>query len=179
MDNKDTRLGRDQAVVNGIQKDLQSVASLPLDGATYSPADLVRLIQSRATQTAAVAASYAAWRRDVAAEKELNARLAPLVRALRQYVINAFGRGSALLADFGFTAPARKPLTSEQKVARAAKAKATRVARHTMGPVQKKKVTGETAAAAAAAAAASAQAVATGPAPVATAPAAPPGTRVT
>jgi hypothetical protein len=85
-------------------------------------------------------------------------------------VLNAYGSGSTVLADFGFTAAARKPLTPEQKVARAAKAKATREARHTMGPVQKKKVTGATAAAAAA----PVPAASTGPAQVANAPAASP-----
>jgi hypothetical protein len=148
--NKQTLLGRDQAIVNGIQKHLQGIASLPLDGATYSPADLVKLVQSRATQTAVVAAANAAWRAAVVAQQELNAKLTPVIRSLRQYVLNACGSGSTVLADFGFTAAARKPLTPEQKVARAAKAKATREARHTMGPVQKKKVTGATAAATAA-----------------------------
>jgi hypothetical protein len=144
-------LGRDAKIVDGIQKHLQGVSSLQLAGATYSPADLVKLVESRTSQAAAVTVANATWHAAVAAEKELNDKLAPVLQGLRQYVFNAFGTASTVPADFGFTATARKPLTPEQKVARAAKAKATRAARHTMGKVQKKKVTGATAAAAAAA----------------------------
>jgi hypothetical protein len=171
-DNKVTLLGRDKAVVYGIQKNLQGVASLQLDGSTYTPADLVALIQSRATQTATVTAANATWRAAVAGEKALNTKLTLVIRRLRQYVLDAYGKGSPVLADFGFTATARKLLTPEEKVARAQKARATRAARHTMGPVQKKKVTGATVAANAAAA--PTLAAPTAGAPVATAPAAAP-----
>jgi hypothetical protein len=147
---KVTVLGRDDKVIAGIQKNLQGTSSLQLAGTTYSPADLVKLIPSRASQVGAVTAANATWHAAVAAEKELNAKLTTVIQALRQYALNAYGVTSPVLADFGFTATARKPLTPEQKVARAAKAKATRAARHTMGKVQKKTVTGTTAAAPAA-----------------------------
>ena len=130
-------LGRDDKVIAGIQKHLQATSSLQLAGATYSPADLVKLIQSRASQIAAVTAANATWHAAVAAEKELNTTLTTVIQALRQYALNAYGATSPVLADFGFTATVRKPLTPEQNVARAAKAKATRAARHTMGKVQK------------------------------------------
>ncbi|MGH7434625.1 MAG: hypothetical protein ACRENE_03045 [Polyangiaceae bacterium] len=157
-------LGRDAKIVDGIQKDLKGVSSLQLAGSTYTPADLVTLIESRASQVAAVTTANATWHAAVAAEKELNTKLAAVITGLRQYVLNAFGATSPVLADFGFTATVRKPLTPEQNVAKAAKAKATREARHTMGKVQKKKVTG-TAVAAASAAPAPAPAASTAPAP--------------
>ena len=162
-------LGRDAKVADGIQKHLQGVSSLPLAGSTYGPADLVKLIESRASQVAAVDAANATWHAAVGAEKELNTKLSAVIAGLRQYVLNAFGPTSPVLADFGFTATVRKPLTPEQNVARAAKAKATREARHTMGKVQKKKVTGTTAAAAPAAPA-PAPAASPAPAPAQTAP---------
>ena len=158
-------LGRDGKIVDGIQKHLQGVSSLPLAGSTYSPADLVKLIESRASQVAAVDAANAGWHAAVAAEKELNATLAAVIQGLRQYALNAFGATSPVLADFGFTATVRKPLTPEENVARAAKAKATRAARHTMGKVQKKKVTGATVATAGATTAAPAAAPAPSTAP--------------
>jgi hypothetical protein len=145
-------LGRDGKIVDGIQKHLQGVSSLQLAGSTYSPADLAKLIQSRASQVAAVSAANAAWHAAIASERELNAKLTATLRGLRQYAFNAFGAGSPVLADFGFTATVRKTLTPEENVARAAKAKATREARHTMGKVQKKKVKGTTVTAAPAAA---------------------------
>jgi len=48
------------------------------------------------------------------------------------------GRGNPQLAQFGITTSnGSKPLTSTQKVVRAAKALKTRALRHTMGKVQK------------------------------------------
>lgn len=55
----------------------------------------------------------------------LNTKATEVVRSLRQYVINVYGPDSPVLADFGFTAPRRSPLTHEQLVARAQKAAAT------------------------------------------------------
>jgi hypothetical protein len=160
-------VGRDKAIADGIQKHLQGVSSLNLDGSAYSPADLVKLILSRATQVAAVAAAHDTWIKAVVAERALNTKLTPLIRGLRQYVLNAFGSASTVPADFGFTITPKKVLTPDEEVARAAKAKATRAARHTMGKVQKKKVTGATAATAAAPSPAASTATAQ-PAPKAT-----------
>jgi hypothetical protein len=140
-------VGRDKAMVDGILKHLQGVSSLPLDGKAYTPAELVTLIQSRANQVAVVTAAHDVWIKAVVAERELNTKLTPVIRGLRQYVLNAFGSESTVPADFGFVIASKKVLTPDEAVARAAKAKATRAARHTMGKVQKKKVTGTTAAA--------------------------------
>ena len=160
-------VGRDKAIAEGIQKHLQGVSSMQLDGSAYSPADLVKLILSRATQVAAVAAAHDVWIKAVTAERELNTKLTPLLRALRQYVLNEFGSASTVPADFGFTITPKKVLKPDEEVARAAKAKATRAARHTMGKVQKKKVKGDTGGTAgtamAAPAAAPAPSTATGP----------------
>jgi hypothetical protein len=57
--------------------------------------------------------------------------------------VTAFGNQPDVLADFGLVPrKAPTPLTVEQKAAAAAKRKATRAARNTMGAVQKKKVVG-------------------------------------
>jgi hypothetical protein len=61
------------------------------------------------------------------------------------FVKVAFGKSPDVLADFGLKPRKMKtPLTIEQKAAAAAKRKATRAARHTMGTSQKKKVKGTT-----------------------------------
>lgn len=57
----------------------------------------------------------------------------------------ALGRASGELAHFGFAAdrkPAR-PLTVEEKALRAARARATRAARGTMGPRQRARIKGD------------------------------------
>ncbi|MDP9036063.1 MAG: hypothetical protein M3O50_14780 [Myxococcota bacterium] len=133
---------RDAQVIVGVGKHLQSVSSVPLVGSTYTPADLAKLFQSRIDSVAAASAAKATWHSNVVATKALNTRVSPVLRALRQYVINVFGETSPVLADFGFAPPKRTTRTPEQKAAAAAKAKATRQARHTMGPKQKKGIRG-------------------------------------
>ncbi|MGA2447557.1 MAG: hypothetical protein ABTD50_02645 [Polyangiaceae bacterium] len=140
--NKTTTLARDTQVIVGIQKHLQSTASLPLVGSTYAPADLVKLIQSRIDATGQADTTKATWHSTVATNEALNAKLMPVLRALRQYVINVYGATSPVLADFGFAPPKAATRTPEEKAAAVAKALATREARHTMGKVQKKTVKG-------------------------------------
>ncbi len=129
---------RDAQVIAGIQKHLQTASSLPLVGSTYTPADLVKLVQSRIDSANGSATVKASWHSSVVEDRTLNTKVTPVIRALRQHVINVFGATSPVLADFGFTPPKRATRTPEQKAASAAKAKATRAARHTMGKVQKK-----------------------------------------
>ena len=54
----------------------------------------------------------------------------------------AYGNDAAALADFGLPVRKKGVLTPAQRIAATAKAKATRAARHTMGPKQKATVTG-------------------------------------
>ena len=91
----------------------------PLAGATYAPADLVKLVQSRIDSAGIVAAANASWHSTVAAQKALGAKLTPLLRSLRQYVLNSFGETSPVLADFGFSAPKTATKTPEHAVVRA------------------------------------------------------------
>jgi hypothetical protein len=67
-----------------------------------------------------------------------------VVHGLKQYVMNAFGKTSPQLADFGFAPPKVATLTAEQKQAAVLKREATRKARGTVGPKAKLAVTGET-----------------------------------
>jgi hypothetical protein len=141
--NRTKTQARDAQVIAGIQKHLQSVSSLPLAGATYSPADLMKLVQGRIDSANTTTTTKADWHSTVLVEKTVNAKLTPLIRALRQYVINVYGASSPVLADFGFAPPKKATRTPEQKAAAAAKAAATRKARHTMGAKQKKGVKGD------------------------------------
>jgi hypothetical protein len=139
---KTTTQAHDAQVIVGIKKDLQNVSSLPLAGSAITPAALVLLLQSRIDMVNTVANAKANWHDTVAKYKALNAQVTLVVRGLRQYVLNVFGASSPVLADFGFTAPKKTPLTPEQKVVKAQKAAATRKARGTKGKVQKKAVKG-------------------------------------
>jgi hypothetical protein len=140
--NRTTTQARDGQVIVGIDKNLQNVSSLPLAGSTYTMTALKQLIQSRIDAANTVVNAKANWHDASTKYKALNTHVTQLVRALRQYVIDAFGASSPVLADFGFTPPKKQGLTPEQKVARALKAAATRKARGTIGKKQKAKIKG-------------------------------------
>jgi hypothetical protein len=140
--NRTNTQAHDAQVIAGIEKHLQTVSSLPLLGSTYTPADLAKLVQSRLDAASTTTTTKANWHSTVAAERALNAKLTPVLRALRQYVINVFGEARPVLADFGFAPSKLTTRTPEEKAAAVAKAIATRKARHTMGPKQKKGVKG-------------------------------------
>jgi hypothetical protein len=162
--NRPTLQALDGQVIVGIKKDLQNVSILPLGGSTYTMVALEQLIQSRIDAINEVATAKALWLAKVAVVNELSPQVTRVVRGLRQYVINAFGESSPVLADFGFKPSRQATLTSEQNVAKAQKAEATRKARGTMGKKQKAKIKGTVAATAPATAPAPAPAAAPAPA---------------
>ena len=140
--NRPNTQAHDGQVIVGIKNNLQNVSSLPLASSTYTMAALEQLIQSRIDAANAVVNARAHWVDASATYETLNTNVAKVVRALRQYVINVYGPDSPVLADFGFTATKKSPLTPDQLVARAQKAAATRKARGTMGKKQKAKIKG-------------------------------------
>jgi hypothetical protein len=163
--NRATTQARDGQVIAGIKKDLQNVPQLLLNGETYTPASLMALLQSRIDATNGVAVDKANYEASSKAYRALNTKCTSVVSALKQYVMNAYGKDGTQLADFGFTPPKKAALTPEQKAAAVAKRAATRKARNTQGPKAKLSVTGETAKLAALQAAALPEAPTAAPAP--------------
>ena len=142
--NRTTTLGLDQQVLEGIQRDLQTMPTLYLGGETFTPATLEARIQARVDAANAILAAKAAWLATVTTYEALDKQTSLLVHDLKQLVLAAFGQDSPKVADFGFTAPKRTPLTEAQKEAAVAKRKATRLARKTLGPKAKLAITGAT-----------------------------------
>jgi hypothetical protein len=140
--NRTVTQARDARIVVGLQSALASVATLPAGGVAYTPASLAALIQRRIDAAHAVAAAKAQWLDAVRAYEAIDATASVAARGLKQYVMNAFGEDSPVLAEFGFTPPVRTTLTPEQKAAAVAKRAATRRARHTMGKKQKAQIHG-------------------------------------
>jgi hypothetical protein len=89
-----------------------------------------------------IAAAKAQWIDLTAKYATLKATAALVARGLKQYVMNAYGAESPVLADFGFTVPKRAALTVEQQTQAIAKRKATRKARNTLGKKQKAAIKG-------------------------------------
>jgi len=172
----------DQAMIDGFTKHQAVIPpSLLIAGAPVTTASVISTLQSRIAARTAVTLAEAAFHAAVKANQDEQAKTKVLVSGARTAVAVMFAGQITALADFDLKprkAPA--PRTPAQKAASAAKAKATREARHTMGPVQKAQITGAnpqgTAAPAPAPAPAAAPPAAPAPAP---APAAAPVTAAT
>jgi len=161
---KATLQQRIRGLIAGTQKHAPS-GSLTLGSTTYTAAALVQLLQSLADALDAADAAKASWEGALKKVNDTEANVEPVIRDYEAWVL-ATNRGSpSTLADYGVKP--RKvpvPLTAEQKAAAAQKRTATRAARHTMGKVQKKKVTGTVATTAAPASTTAPQPVAQSPA---------------
>jgi hypothetical protein len=159
----------DQKLLDGIQKNTPAMGALFIKGVSYKPADLALPLQARIDSANRVLAAKAAWSEAVQADRDEQAKSKTFVSDLRQALKVAFGGSIEALATFGLTPRKTPVLTPEQRTAAAEKAKATRAARHTMGPKQKAQIKGTVAPAATPATPAPAAAPAT-PAPAAPSP---------
>jgi len=145
MTNKNTKASLEQRIrglIAGTQKHAPN-GSLTLGSATYTTPALVQLLTSLGDALDAVDAAKASWEEALKNEVDLQAKVEPVIRDYEAWVAVTFGGSPSTLADYGVTP--RKvptPLTAEQKASAAAKRKATRQARNTMGSQQKKKVKG-------------------------------------
>jgi hypothetical protein len=93
---------RDEQLLAGISKDLQTMPSLFLGGTSYTPGSLATLIQSRIDAANAVSIALSNWLSAVHAYQAIDAQTTPVVQDLRDWVQAAFGQAAPELADFGF-----------------------------------------------------------------------------
>jgi predicted component of type VI protein secretion system len=131
-----------QQLLAGVEKDLPATSSLNVNGEALKQSDIVTKLQGwiqlyEQKDGAKVAAGSA-----VGALKQIGQEVTQFTvsfgRALKQFL----GESSPLLADFGLGIAERKAPSSKTRVLAQAKGAATRVARKTMGAVQKKAVKG-------------------------------------
>jgi hypothetical protein len=142
--NRTTTQGTDQQAIDGIRKDLQGTAVLPLGGRQFTPITLENFIQDRVDAANAILVAKAAWQSAILTYEALCDDTDLVLGDLKGFVIGAFGRDSPKLADFGYTPPKKAALTEDQKAVAVAKRAATRKARGTMGPKAKLKISGAT-----------------------------------
>jgi hypothetical protein len=132
----------DQKLIDGLKKHEPTLSSLFIGGALLKTADVITILQTRIDAATTVVSSRATWQTDVKADHDQRAKTKTLVSGLRQALQVAFVGQIDALADFGLKPRKVRVTTPEQKAAASAKAKATRVARHTMGPKQKAQIKG-------------------------------------
>jgi hypothetical protein len=134
---KATMEQRIRGLIAGTQKHTPT-GPLTFGGATFTGTALVQVLQSLADALAAVDSAKAGWKDALKNAADVKAKVAPVVQAYRSWLVATYGNAPSTLADYDVTPrKAPTPLTAEQKVARAAKAKATRVARNTLGKKQR------------------------------------------
>jgi hypothetical protein len=143
--NKATLQQRVRSLIAGTQKE-HPTGQLTFGGNTYESSALVQLLQNLDGAIAASDVAKAKWNDALKVMQDEEAKMQPVIRAYQSYLVSLLGNAPSTLAEYGL-APrkVRTPLTVEQQAAAAAKRKATRKARNTMGSVQKKAVTGDVA----------------------------------
>jgi hypothetical protein len=140
---KAAALAHVQALIAGTQKHFPN-GSFTLGTVTYTSASLIQVLTDlvSAMQARDVAATGA--KDALAAKQATQAKVGPILRAYERLVLVTFAGATQTLADFGLAPPkARAPLNAQQLAARAAKAKATRIARGTTSKKQKLGVKGD------------------------------------
>jgi hypothetical protein len=122
-----------------------NVTSLLVDGKTYTLQELLTALSAYAALYNAVDRAHATFRAAFETRSEIEPDASHLVQGVRAVLKGMFGKKSVALESYGIR-PEKEPasLTAEQEVVKVAKAKATRKARHTMGPRQRAKIKGQT-----------------------------------
>ena len=151
--NKATRQNRLRKLLAGIDKHFPNVTSITLGGAVVARAQLKQLIQTDIDASDASVQAQANAHTVVQLERNSHAKVNPMLRLFKFYVITQFGDtqdASNILADFGLKPRKSTKKTVATKADAVSKIKATRAVRHTMGTKQKAKVKGTAPAATAA-----------------------------
>jgi hypothetical protein len=132
----------DQKLIDGLTKHATFLPTVAIGSTSYKTADLIGTLQARIDARNAAISSRATWRAAVQAERDQRVKTQTQVAGLRRALQVAFAGSIDGLGDFGLS-PGKTPVvTPDARVEAVAKAKATRIARHTMGPKEKAKIKG-------------------------------------
>jgi hypothetical protein len=139
---KGTVVALAEQLIAGTNRHLANVTQVMFASGSFTPAQVTAQLQALVNLRNDVNAAKATTKAKLAAEKADMPTLRIFMGAFVALVKAMYSKSPDVLADFGLHPKARTPLTVEAKAAAAAKSKATRSARHTMGSRQKKGVKG-------------------------------------
>jgi len=139
---RDAQIAADQLLAAGLSKHAATIPPIFIAGAAVPLKDIITTLQTRVQMAKNVPSAKATWLAAVEADNDERAKSQTLVSALKQSLLVFFSGQVDTLADFGLTGRKTPVVSPETRVAAAAKAKATRQARHTMGKKQKAKIKG-------------------------------------
>ena len=140
--NKSSRSDRNRKMIAGVEKHLSKATAVVVDGTSYAPADIVKVLKDSIDVADATAAATAAFHKATAVEKAANAKGDSLYRGLKQYLVTQYKLQPDALADFGIVLGNRQVPDASTVATAVVKRKATRAARHTKGKRQKANVKG-------------------------------------
>jgi hypothetical protein len=139
---KASALAAVRALIAGTQKHTPN-GSLTFGNATYAAASLVQMFQNLADAMTAHDVAQAKAKDVLVALRDVVAKVSPVLRAYRRFLVATYGNATETLADYGLKPlRAKVPQSSEQKAQAAAKRKATRIARGTKSKKQKASIHG-------------------------------------
>ncbi len=141
---KASKAARVGQLIAGTKKRLPNAnQTITLDGASTTVDAVTKELQSFLDDREAVVAAQATVKAKVGAEDANMPALNALVKAFIAFIRVTFGNDPSALADFGLAPEtARTPLTAGAKAVAVAKREATREARGTKTPKQKKGIHG-------------------------------------
>jgi hypothetical protein len=133
-----------QQILSGLNQYFPS-ATITLGGTGYTLTGLTQLIQPALDAITASAQAKAAYSTQVQVERNAVAKISPILRLLKNFVVAYFGDArdaSSKLGAFGYSPRKSSKKTLVTKVEAMDKTLATREARHTLGKKQKAKIKG-------------------------------------
>jgi hypothetical protein len=135
-------IAADQKLIDGLTKHAATLTSLFIGGVAVANKDIITTVQPRIDTATAAESTRASWQMAVQASRAERAETKAFVSGLRQALLVAYAGQIDVLADFGLTPRKPRVVSTDTKIVAAAKAKATREARHTLGKKQKSGIHG-------------------------------------
>ena len=129
---KVSKTTRDTKVIAGIQKRLMTMTAMVLVGVSYAPQAMIALFQSHIDALNAIQSAEGKWNAALLAARALTVTVDALT-ALLAVVRTTYVNQPDALADFGLAPKKAKKTDPVKQVIAAAKNKATRLERGTLG----------------------------------------------
>jgi len=143
LERRSDQLAADRALIEGVQQFLADYPSVHVGSRRMTPDQIVQILQERVEANLAADAAAAAHAAAVKANRDKRAATARFEQSLRKVVHGMFSESPDVLAVFALRPPKVPTLTAEAKKEAVAKNKATRLARHTLGPKARLAIHGE------------------------------------
>jgi hypothetical protein len=132
----------EQTLITGMQSRLPATFTMTLAGQKLTRAQILAMLQARIDARNSVTSTRGAWKLALSQLAALIATDQPTMVALKRLLLAMFAGQDDALSDLGLSEPKTATRTVAEKQAAQVKAKATREARHTMGPKAKLAITG-------------------------------------